>query len=102
MENLLPQHPDTGKTGLKKDIFGGEKLSVKVRFGREIFFDDLIEEHEKIYGDLWVLDGKGKCSYSKGYISSKEERELYRKIALRIENEMEELTKSVVVGSRSR
>ena len=87
MENLLPQDPVTGKTGLKKNLFDGKKLSVKVNFGKEILFDDLIEEHEKKYGNLWVLDSKGRCSNAKGYVSSKEEKDLYRKIALRIENE---------------
>ena len=97
MEKLLPQHPDTGKTDLRENIFGGEKLSVKIKFGPEIFFDDLIQEHEKKYGKLWVLDENGKCTNSKEYLSSSEEKELYRKISLRIEENMEELAENVVV-----
>ena len=57
----------------------------------EIFFDDLIEEYEKVHGVLWT--------YSENYdkwISSESEKRLYRQITLRIEEHLEKLTKEVV------
>ncbi len=91
MDNLLPQDPTTRKTYLKKDIFGGEPLKVHIQFGEEIYFDDLIQEHEMKYGVLWEhQDGHD-------FISSKHEKELYHKIALRIQNHLENVTKKVVV-----
>jgi len=115
MENLLPQDPMTRKTHVKKNIIGGDPLKVYIQFGQELYFDDLIQEHESKHGKLWVYehehdrdrererehgkeegiskDGMG----GKHFISSKLEKELYRKIALRIQNHLESLTKNVVL-----
>lgn len=82
MEKLLPQDETTGKTklrenflrsflpsalllrisgeggkGSKDDAIIGDKLRVTVRFGQEIRFDDLLEEHEKQHGKLWKYSG---------------------------------------------
>lgn len=115
MENLLPQDPMTRKTHVKKNIIGGDPLKVHIQFGQELYFDDLIQEHESKHGKLWVYEhehdrdrererehGKEE-GISKGgmggkhFISSKLEKELYRKIALRIQNHLESLTKNVVL-----
>jgi hypothetical protein len=44
MEEIMPQ----GKTPLPRP-----GKTVSVRFGPELFFDDLIDEHEKVYGKIW-------------------------------------------------
>jgi len=98
MENILPSNPVTGKTELKRRIFGGEPLKVHVRFGEEIHFDDLIEEHEKTHGALWKYDGadSAKNATVHKWMSSDSDKELYHKITLRIEERMESLTEKVV------
>ena len=74
MEKLLPQDEITGKTKLRDNLLrsflpslllGGntddeshdDKLRVIVRFGQEIRFDDLLQEHEKQHGKLWKYSG---------------------------------------------
>ena len=71
-------------------------MRVKVRFGNEIEFDDLIEEYETRHGKLWVY-GSRKDGLEDHFKSSDLEKELYRKITMRIENHLESLTKKVVV-----
>jgi len=94
MENLLPQDVRTGKTLFKEKIIMGEPLKVLIQFGGEITFDDLIEEHEANHGKIWVYDGNDGAQGR--WKSSDEEKELYRKITLRIERELESVTKEVV------
>eukprot|EP00557_Chaetoceros_sp_GSL56_P013362 CAMPEP_0176482254 /NCGR_PEP_ID=MMETSP0200_2-20121128/3275_1 /TAXON_ID=947934 /ORGANISM="Chaetoceros sp., Strain GSL56" /LENGTH=296 /DNA_ID=CAMNT_0017878553 /DNA_START=357 /DNA_END=1247 /DNA_ORIENTATION=+ len=94
MEVLLPQDETTRKTHVKEKLLGGEPLHVKIKFGEEITFDDLIQEHEQKYGKLWVYNGDNNDHEQ--YVSSKVEKELYKKIALRIEYHLENLTKKVV------
>jgi len=93
MDNLLPQHPENGKTGLKKKLFGGDPLKVHVRFGEEIIFDDLIEDYEKKHGSLWKYENQSEGSK---WVSSESEKLLYRQITLRIEKHLEPLTEQVV------
>lgn len=92
MENLLPQDPKTRKTYLKKKIIGGAPLKLRIQFGAEIYFDDLIEEHESQYGKLWIYGAE-----KKHFVSSEVEKELYRKIAVRIQHRLETLTKEVLI-----
>ena len=35
-----------------------ERLHVRLQFGKEITFDDLISEHEAKYGKLWKYSGR--------------------------------------------
>ena len=130
MEKLLPQDEITGKTKLRDNILSGllpsilggndeeDKLQIKVQFGKEIIFDDLIQEHERKYGRLrkyycGKLNAEEEYNdkrvgttddqqYSDNNIlrlqqwhSSREERVLYHKIARRIECHLDILTKQV-------
>jgi hypothetical protein len=136
MERLLPQDETSGKTKLRENILrsflpsilrngggGGEndasddKLHVKVRFGKEIPFDDLLEEHEKQYGKLWKYCGKSNAEeeyrnrmnqpqqhnskndeqtqLEEWNSSSEAERVLYSKIVRRIEYHLDDITKKV-------
>jgi len=110
MEKLLPQAEITGKTRLRDNllrsmlptILGGEeedKLRVKVQFGQEIMFDDLIQEHEQKYGKLWKYhspdNNNEEESTTSRWDSSYEERILYNKIVQRIEDRLDVLTKQV-------
>jgi len=110
MEKLLPQDEVTGKTRLRDNLLrsmlpsmlGGEeedKLSVKVQFGQEIMFDDLIHEHEQKYGKLWKY-GPNEGSTTSKWDSSYEERILYNKIVQRIEDRLDILTKQVCQDKR--
>ena len=115
IENLLPQDPESGITMRKRDLIGGEPLQIMVQFGKEIVFDDLIEEHERKHGKLWTynattkshkeeddmtyggLGGKSqRGEFHNRWDSSREERLLYSKISARIETHLEALTQHVV------
>jgi len=116
MERLFPQDETTGKTKLRDNllasllpsVLGGDandKLHVRVRFGKEITFDDLLEEHESKHGTLRKYCGKinSEEQYDKGqsdsfhevWDSSAEERALYSKIARRIETRLNVITREV-------
>jgi monolysocardiolipin acyltransferase len=125
MEQLLPQDVNTGVTKLhiRSILFGGsqqkkdDKLHVKICFGREIKFDDLLLEYENKYGKLWKYhdhDENVKVSVQQqqqkhqsssssseeeillsNWKSSKEERILYNKITSRIERELDIITKEI-------
>jgi hypothetical protein len=69
-------------------------------FGEEIAFDDLIQEHEKKYGKLRVYHGENRDHDQ--YVSSESEKELYKKITLRIEHRLEDLTRKVVISDKQR
>ena len=86
-------------------IFGGKPLKVKIKFGKELFFDDLIQEHEKKHGKLWKYESnRGGNSIDKDQLahdndywnSSKKEKELYKKITMRVEKELELLTSKLI------
>jgi monolysocardiolipin acyltransferase len=123
MERLLPQDEDTGRTRFRDDalasvlptVLGGDpdaRLRVRVRFGEEIEFDDLIREHESRHGKLWKYsgeevddeaegrrhDGEGRRQdghrlHRESWRSSEEERVLYSKIVRRIEGRLDGITR---------
>ena len=120
MERLLPQDEVSGKTYLRRDFVksllpsfllgndyseeGGEDdgkgLRIQVQFGKEIHFDDLIQEHEVKYGKLWKYRGKEPTAADvqgkeEDWVSSREEKILYSKIVKRIEMHLEVLTRNV-------
>jgi len=102
MEQLLPQDVNTGQTKLHiRSLFGtnsqknDDKLHVKICFGSEIKFDDLIIEHENKYGKLWKYHDDNDSDDA--WKSSKEERILYNKITSRIEKELDIITKEIYV-----
>jgi monolysocardiolipin acyltransferase len=123
MEQLLPQDVNTGVTKLhiRSILSGDDKLHVKICFGTEIKFDDLLLEYENKYGKLWkyldheenvkvaVQQQKPQISSSSSsssssseeeillsnWKSSKEERILYNKITSRIEQELDIITKEI-------
>eukprot|EP01082_Thalassiosira_pseudonana_P014327 g12762.t1 g12762 contig7:61971-63451(+) len=125
MEKLLPQDDITGKTKLRDNLlqsmlssifFGGDddatSLRVKVQFGSEITFDDLLSQHEATYGKLWKYSGKVDAeeerergqshgAFHKYWNSSLEERVLYGKIVRRIEERLEVVTREVCGGVHS-
>jgi monolysocardiolipin acyltransferase len=125
MEKLLPQDDITGKTKLRHNLlqsmltsifFGGDddatSLRVKVQFGSEITFDDLLSQHEATYGKLWKYSGKVDAeeerergqshgAFHKYWNSSLEERVLYGKIVRRIEERLEVVTREVCGGVHS-
>ena len=116
MENVLPQDKESGTTSLKRNFFDrSDPLQVLVRFGSEISFEDLIRDHEAEHGILWKYDkttegktesddviygglgGRGnRGDFHRRWDSSAAEKELYSRIASRIEIHLEALTKSVV------
>ncbi|KAL7555102.1 hypothetical protein ACHAWF_018728 [Thalassiosira exigua] len=117
MERLFPQDENNGKTKFRDNLLasmlpaalGGDandKLHLRVRFGEEISFDDLIREHESKHGRLWKYCGKltAEEQYDRGehaesfherWDSSSEERALYSKIVRRIEGRLDVITREV-------
>jgi len=98
MENLLP-HDENRKTYFKKDFFTGERLRVHIKFGKEIHFDDIIQEYEDKHGTLWkyqTVTEESKGGNRQKWKSSDAEKELYHKITLRIEDHLDKLTKEVI------
>jgi len=117
MDRLLPQDDATGRTRLRDGLFASflpdplgakDRLHVRVRFGEEITFDDLVQDHESEHGKLWKYCGKlnaesasAKSKSGDGdechalWSSSAEERALYSKIVQRIESRLEVITKEV-------
>lgn len=89
----MPQDPVTRKVLV---WFPRPGHRVRVLFGPEIKFDDLISEHERQYGPLWRYPGPMTADEKIGqfheYWDSKpHERVLYHKIALRVQLALEEL-----------
>lgn len=95
MENLLPQDRITRKTTFKKNFVGGEPLQLRIQVGKEIMFDDLIDEYEGTHGNLWIYGDDHN-----NFISSDAEKELYRAIASRVERHLESLTREVVLKNK--
>merc|ERR1712127_935691 len=81
-----------------------KKLHVRVRFGDEIDFDDLIREHEAEHGRLWKYCGRVDAEerrlasdggWRESWESSSEERALYGRIVRRIETRLDAITREV-------
>eukprot|EP01031_Cornospumella_fuschlensis_P024105 gene24105-29160_t len=88
METAIPQDPVTKAV---KTVVPTPGHKVVVRFSEEIFFDDLIEEHEKIYGKVWKYQSKSWEGEKEQWVSSPEDLKLYSKITRRIEKVLEQL-----------
>ena len=75
-----------------------DRLRVRVRFGEEVHFDDLIRDHETRHGRLWKYHGEDVddgMRQRERWRSSEEERVLYGKIARRIEGRLDAITREV-------
>lgn len=99
MEHLFVTDTETGRDRLKKNILAGEPLHVRIKFGKEIQFDDLIDEYESKHGKLrkYSSDSENNTDQIGWTASSDDEKQLYRKITLRIEQELETITQTVVL-----
>lgn len=91
METVIPQNQETRLTqGLPIPRPGH---NVTLRFGQQIHFNDLIDEHEKIYGKLWKYkhdDDSDNYIENKGmWLSKAEDLILYHKITRRIQDNLE-------------
>lgn len=91
METVIPQNQETRLTqGLPIPRPGH---NVTLRFGQQIHFNDLIDEHEKIYGKLWKYkhdDDSDNYIENKGmWLSKAEDLILYHKITRRIQDSLE-------------
>ena len=93
METLLPQDPVTRKTFLKKQLFNDDKLKLRIKFGKEIDCQDLIDDFEAKHGKLWKYDNGSDC-----FVSTAAEKELYQKLTARVEDHLEALTKNVILS----
>lgn len=86
METTMPQHPETKKLS---SVIPRPGHNVVVRFGEEINFDDLIQEHELLHGILWKykasVDEDKEGDFHDHWDSKPEELLLYHKITLRVE-----------------
>ncbi len=92
METILPQHPDT-KTLVSR--WPHSHAKVDVIFGNEVKFDDLIEEHERIFGPLWKYRAQAQSKDAEKELqmwkSSNSDKILYHRIAFRLQAELERL-----------
>ena len=99
-ETAYPQHPVTKSISNLLPLSGNK---VDIRFGKEIEFYDLIQEHEEKYGKLWKYKSSKKqelkqpdnseYNFHKYWNSKESDYILYNKITLRIENSLKELNK---------
>ena len=89
MEHIMPQNEYPRSLKTKLPIPGHE---VKLKVGGELSFDDLIAEHESVYGPLWKYDVMQDAEDDSDYHSKWDSREtdyiLYHKITSRIEEEL--------------
>lgn len=94
METVIPQNQETRLTeGLPIPRPGH---NVTLRFGEQIHFDDLIDEHEKTYGKLWKYrhtdDNNDNDNYATNktmWTSKPEDLILYHKITTRLQERLE-------------
>jgi hypothetical protein len=99
MEELMPQDEVTRKTLTPVPIPG--RHHVTVRFGDEIYFDDLIDDHEKRHGPIRRIPYQvsehdvDDDDFHAYWDSSPAECELFAKMALRIENRLDILRKQM-------
>lgn len=118
METVIPQDQTTMKTiGLPIPRPGSHPLlvythslmysptyiaghNVTVRFGKEIRFDDLIQEHEAKYGKLWKYSAQASQqdldNFHDSWDSVPQDYALYHKITLRIQQALEDLNAMAV------
>lgn len=126
---FLKGRSSTGEEGgggkgnkMEEDTSSGDKLNVTIRFGKEIVFDDLLQEHENQYGKLWKYSGTWnaeedyhtreggqnshhqqqrssnddeRAQYELWNSSSDAERVLYSKIVQRIEYHLDVITRKI-------
>jgi hypothetical protein len=94
METVTPQDPETRMVYSMLPNIGHD---VSVHFGEELDFDDLIKEHEDVQGVLWKytanVDDDKEGDFHEHWDSKPEERELYHKITMRVEQAMTALHK---------
>lgn len=95
METITPQDPVTkARLSSIPHLIGHD---VTVTFGNEVDFDDLVKEHEALYGTLWKynasVDDDKEGDFHQHWDSKPEEQELYHKIAMRVEQVLTELHK---------
>jgi monolysocardiolipin acyltransferase len=92
MEHLMPQVEYPRKLLVKFPQSGHD---VKVKFGTQMQFDDLIREHESLYGPLWKYrvknDDDNDDDFHSEWDSKPTDYILYHKITARIEQELLEL-----------
>ena len=110
MHNVIPYDPVTRKSIDKLPFPRLGRHDVKVLFGQELFFDDLIDAHERKHGKLKrytpsvvkTVEQNGKLvsvydsssDMQRYWISRDCDYELYHKITLRIEAALEGLNNS--------
>eukprot|EP00518_Triparma_eleuthera_P020316 CAMPEP_0197553578 /NCGR_PEP_ID=MMETSP1320-20131121/9315_1 /TAXON_ID=91990 /ORGANISM="Bolidomonas sp., Strain RCC2347" /LENGTH=326 /DNA_ID=CAMNT_0043114355 /DNA_START=344 /DNA_END=1320 /DNA_ORIENTATION=- len=83
MEGVVPQRSD-GELRTYVPQPGNEAV---LRVGREVYVDDIIEEWEAENGKLWKYGESG----AERWESTRKEKELYSKIARRVEEALEDL-----------
>ncbi|RYY84055.1 hypothetical protein EON63_09975 [archaeon] len=88
METTIPQDPLTKAV---KTVVPTPGHKVVVRFSEEIFFDDLIQAHERVYGKVWKYTSMTWEGEQERWVSSPEDMKLYSKITRRIEKVLERL-----------
>lgn len=100
MEGVMPQDPVTRDVIAK---YPGVGQKIKVIFGHEVSFDDLIAEHEAKHGPLRKIQATPTPdeveNYHKYWDSSPEEMLLYSAITRRLEDALEELGREAEVDS---
>jgi monolysocardiolipin acyltransferase len=103
MEKVLPQDPVT-KDVQTRFLIPGHR--VKVIFGDELHFDDLIVEHERKYGSLWkyksnvdeeeLHDDKSRGAFHHYWDSREFDLLLYSRITKRIEDALDKLNTEII------
>ena len=93
METVIPQNQETRLTEGLPIPRPGHKVTL--RFGNQIQFNDLIDEHEKIYGKLWKYNQTDNTIWT----SKPEDLILYQKITLRIQQHLELLNNNFLKSS---
>jgi len=100
MEGVMPQDPVTRDVIAK---YPGVGQKIKVIFGHEVSFDDLIAEHEAKHGPLRKIQATPTPdeieNYHKYWDSTPEEMLLYSAITRRLEDALEELGREAEVDS---
>ena len=101
MEKVIPLNPVDRNV---EKWFPTPGNSIEVSFGKEIKFDDLLIEHEKVHGTLWTYSSSSHKELSQNYenigldnwISKPSDCLLYHKITCRIESELSGLQKAAI------
>ena len=94
MEQIMPQNEYPRSLKTKLPIPGHE---VRLKVGKELYFDDLITEHESTYGPVWKYDvmqgSEDDSEYHSRWDSKETDYILYHKIVSRIEKQLLDLGK---------